>query len=423
MEKFNKQRRQLQQGMGDRKEHYKLYKAGKTWLIAGIATVTFGVTATLNTTQHVFADNTATSSSSSDTAASSSSSSVALKASSSTTDSSSSSAASDSSSNANATSSSDDSTSTDTSSAENTTETAASDSPSSNATESGTTNSGSSSSVSSDSSLASSDSSAATSTTTADNGSSATSASDTENSDANSASDSNESSAASQSSDTANASSSSNESGTGTDANTSTDNVNDAAGGTTDGTGSTNNGNSDNSTDISSDIDGDTAITTPDDNLNDPTTTNPSAQFYSRVDATYTAATTTGAADLTVSINGGGDDAGGTVTYNSDTISSNSNSTAVDVKITGAFTAGQTLTIIVGANSFESTGWSDLSGPRNLNQRSRLTVQLKLSSLSPLPALIRAQHLMFISGLMVIITVMQRTRWQQVTPRILFQSP
>lgn len=78
-----------------------------------------------------------------------------------------------------------------------------------------------------------------------------------------------------------------------------------------------------------------------------------------QVAAAYTTADTSNANGLSVSINGGGSDETGTVTYNSDTAS---NDSAVDLTVTGSFTAGETLTINVGTNSLSYTSMSDVDG-------------------------------------------------------------
>ncbi|MCH5461327.1 KxYKxGKxW signal peptide domain-containing protein [Lactobacillus sp. LC28-10] len=66
MEKYKFNRQKLQRDSADRKVHYKLYKAGTRWLVAGMATLTFGISA-FALPQEVKADTVATDGSNSNT--------------------------------------------------------------------------------------------------------------------------------------------------------------------------------------------------------------------------------------------------------------------------------------------------------------------------------------------------------------------
>ena len=58
MKKYTQKRQRLQRDLGERKAHFKLYKAGKLWLFAGVATVSFGLYASFGSITMAQADST-----------------------------------------------------------------------------------------------------------------------------------------------------------------------------------------------------------------------------------------------------------------------------------------------------------------------------------------------------------------------------
>ena len=60
MKIYTQKRQRLERDLGERKAHFKLYKAGKLWLVAGVATVSFGLYASFGSITMAQADTTGT---------------------------------------------------------------------------------------------------------------------------------------------------------------------------------------------------------------------------------------------------------------------------------------------------------------------------------------------------------------------------
>lgn len=365
MERYTKKRRRLQQSLGDRKEHYRLYKAGKTWLIAGIATITFGVSAALSPATHVFADDETSESASGTNTDTENASGVTLNAS--ETDSGTTSKATSTSSNAeNADSSSE----TTTNSAEqSSTETAVND----------TTVPANSESTSADADTITSDDAATsaplnendinenetnTNTSSADKTETSEVTSNATNSDTTTATNSNGSDATNSS--VAEGSSSQVVAADKVARDATNDHVeNDAsiATATPDSTTTSGNGTSladEETASVSDTVTGDTELATPEDTISvgeNGTTTIPITM--TRMLATTTTAAATSIDGVSTTINGGSANESGTVVYNT-TTSSKTGTTVVNVS--GAFSTGDVLTVTLGSNAFTVDSVASVTG-------------------------------------------------------------
>ncbi|KRL75526.1 KxYKxGKxW signal peptide domain-containing protein [Secundilactobacillus paracollinoides] len=381
---IEKKRRRLQRSLGDRKEHYRLYKAGKTWLIAGIATVTFGVTATLNSTQHAFADDEISESATPTTGAATAgaantddetdANSVVLTDSTadaaSTTADSNSGAASDTTSSANDatanstsdtsdtssdTTASDTDTATDTSDADSTTTTTADSTSTSDADTTAATSTDSTSTSNNDSS---SETANKTTTATDDSTSAATTTDDTSSNGDSTVTDTTSSN---NGSDTTSASDTTGSTATG-DATLTTPatDVSGTTATTPDDATVTPDLSTDETASVADNVSGDTTVAAADESISvtglEATTT---PVVITRVLAASATPAATSIDAVSTSINGGAANESGTVIYN--TTTATATGTTV-VNVSGAFNSGDVLTVTMGSNGFTINSVASVSG-------------------------------------------------------------